>query len=236
MTDEVMIAARFNGPPASGNGGYACGLAAAAIGPSALVRLSLPPPLEVPLTRHRDADGSVRLMRGDATVAAGRPASPAVDIPATPTLAVATRAEANFVGRDSEHHAFPTCFVCGPKRLADGLRVFPGPVGHDGVLACSWHPGHEFAEDGVVDPVFTWAALDCPSGFACMPPGSETVLACMTATLQAPAYADHAYIVTAWPISSEGRKHRAGSAIHDASGTPVAFAEALWITLRGDSP
>ncbi|MDQ6822577.1 MAG: hypothetical protein M3076_19960 [Actinomycetota bacterium] len=91
MTDEIMIAARFNGPPTSGNGGYACGLVSAAIGPSALVRLSLPPPLDVQLTRHRDADGSVRLMQGDATVAAGRPASPAVDIPATPTLAVATR-------------------------------------------------------------------------------------------------------------------------------------------------
>ncbi|MDQ6822578.1 MAG: hypothetical protein M3076_19965 [Actinomycetota bacterium] len=58
----------------------------------------------------------------------------------------------------------------------------------------------------------------------------------MTATLQAPAHADRAYIVTAWPISSEGRKHRAGSAIHDTGGKPVAFAEALWITLRGDAP
>ncbi|MEV4624044.1 hypothetical protein AB0J74_35700, partial [Asanoa sp. NPDC049573] len=25
-------------------------------------------------------------------------------------------------------HPFPTCYVCGPER-ADGLRIFPGPVG-----------------------------------------------------------------------------------------------------------
>jgi hypothetical protein len=44
-----------------------------------------------------------------------------------------------------------------------------------------------------------------------------------------------AYVVTAWPIGSEGRKHRAGSAIHDAGGRRIAVAEALWITLRDEA-
>ena len=69
MTDVVTIPARFNGPPGSANGGYACGLVAAAIGPAATVRLLSPPPLDVPLERRREADGAVRLLAGDVAVA-----------------------------------------------------------------------------------------------------------------------------------------------------------------------
>ena len=230
MTDTVTIAGRFNGPPGSGNGGYACGLVAAAIGPGAQVSLFLPPPLDVPLARQSADDGSVRLLAGDATVAEGHPGRPGAATPAPPSLAVATRAAQGFAGRDN--HPFPTCYVCGPAREADGLRVFPGPVGDDGMLACAWLPGAELGQDGVVEPIYVWAALDCPSGFACIPPGSRTVLARMTAMIEAPVHTGEAYIVTAWPIGNEGRKHRAGSAIHDAAGRRIALAEALWITLR----
>ncbi len=235
LVDEVTIAARFNGPPTSANGGYACGVLAAAIGPSARVRLSQPPPLEVPMTRGREEDGAVRLLHGDVTVAEAHPARPAVDVPETPTLAVATRAAQSFAGRCPEHHPFPTCFVCGPQRAADGLGIFPGPAGKDGLLAAPWIPKADLAADGVVDPLFVWAALDCPSGFACAPSGTQTVLASMAAALEEPLYPDRAYIVTAWPIASEGRKHRAGSAIHEQGGRRVAVAEALWITIRNDS-
>ena len=233
--DEVSIPRRFNGPPDSANGGYACGLVASAIGPSVSVRLLAPPPLEVPMTRRRDEDGTVRLLHGDTTVAEGRPALPTVEVPATPPLAVAERAARSFAGRHPEQHSFPTCFVCGPEREADGLRVFPGPVGDDGLLACPWLPGADLATDGSVDPLFVWAALDCPSGFACMPLGTRTVLASMTAALEAPVRPDRAYVVTAWRTESEGRKHRAGAAIHDQDGHRVAVAEALWITIREDS-
>ena len=237
MTDTVTIAGRFNGPPGSGNGGYACGLVAAAIGPAAQVSLFLPPPLDVPLARQRAEDGTVRLLVGDATVAEGRPGHPGAVSPAPPSLDVATRATQDFIWRDPDEHPFPTCYVCGPLREADGLRVFPGPVGDDGMLACAWHPGAELVQDGVVvDPIFVWAALDCPSGFACIPPGSRTVLARMTAMIEATVHPGEAYIVTAWPIGSEGRKHRAGSAIHDADGRRIAVAEALWITLRDEAP
>jgi hypothetical protein len=232
LNDQVTIPARFNGPPTSANGGYACGLLASAIGPSVRVRLSAPPPLDVPMTRRREEDGAVRLLRGEVTVAEGHSARLTIDVPETPTLAVATRAAQSFAGQRPEHHAFPTCFVCGPQREADGLCIFPGPAGDDGLLVAPWLPNAELAADGFVDPLFVWAALDCPSGFACMPLGTRTVLASMTATLVASVYPDRAYIVTAWPIASEGRKHRAGSAIHEQDGRRVAVAEALWITLR----
>lgn len=81
-------------------------------------------------------------------------------------------------------------------------------------------------------PLFVWVALDCPSGFAGAPPGTRTVLASMTAELEASVYPDHANIVTAWPIAGKRRKHRAASAIHDQGGGRVAVAETLWITIR----
>jgi hypothetical protein len=126
---------------------------------------------------------------------------------------------------------YPTCFVCGPLR-DDGLFIFPGPTGDDGLLASPWLPTEHLASDGVVDPLFVWCALDCPSGFACIPLGARTLLATMTATIHASVRPGNAYIVTGWPIASEGRKHRAGSAIHDSGGRRVAVAESLWITLR----
>jgi hypothetical protein len=232
MIDQVTIPGRFNGPPASANGGYACGLVAEAVGSSATVRLAQPPPLDMPLTRRRDETGTVHLLHGRSMLAEGRAARPSDAVPAPPSFAEATRAAHAFPGRRTGRHPFPGCFVCGPLREADGLRVFPGPAGADGLLAAPWTPAEELATDGIVDPVFVWAALDCPSGFACMPPGSQTVLATMTASLEAPVHAGRPYVVTAWRIASEGRKHRAGSAIHDEDGRRVAFAEALWITLK----
>lgn len=233
MTETVTIPSRFNGPPGSGNGGYVCGLVAAAIGPSASVRLSAPPPLDTPLDRTRDDDGVVRLHQGGETIAAGHVARPAAIAPPAPTSRTAALAATAYAGRDPERHPFPTCFVCGPLR-DDGLRIFPGPVNGDGVLACVWRPTHDLATaDGTIDPRFVWAALDCPSGFACMPPGSTTVLATMTASLEAPVEPGREYVITAWPIASEGRKHHGGATITDAHGDRVATAEALWITLRG---
>src|SRR4051794_34192728 len=223
---QVTIPARFNGPPGSANGGYTCGLVAAAIGPGANVRLLHPPPLDVPL--ELDGDGVLRLRAGETIIAEGREARPAVDAPSAPDAAAAARAAEAYPGRDPRRHPFPRCFVCGPLRR-DGLHLSPGPTGDDGVLACPWRPAAELATDGAVDPRFVWAALDCPSGFACIPPGTLTVLASMTAAVEAPVEPEHDYIVVGWPISSEGRKHRAGSAIFDAHGARLALAEALWI-------
>jgi hypothetical protein len=236
VSDEVTIPARFNGPPGSANGGYACGLLAAAIGSDAHVRLSQPPPLDVPMSRRREDDGTVRLLRGEETVAVGSSAIPTVDVPEAPALDVVTSASRSSAARDPERHVFPTCFVCGPEREADGLCIFPGRVGDDGLLAAPWHPTRDLAPAGHVEPLFVWAALDCPSGFACIPPGTQTVLASMTASLGPAVYPDRPYVVSAWPIASEGRKHRAGAAIHEADGRLVAAAEALWITLREDRP
>jgi hypothetical protein len=232
MTDQVTIPARFNGPPGSGNGGYACGLVADAIGAAAAVRLTAPPPLETGMARVHDEDGVVRLTHGEVVVAEGRPGLPAVEAPVPPAWQEAERAPLGYRGRDPQDHPFPTCFVCGPEREEDGLRIFPGPAGGSGLLACTWTPTADLATDGVVEPALVWAAMDCPSGFACMPPDTLTVLASMTAQVEAPVHAGRDYIVSAWPVASDGRKHSAGAALHERDGQRVALAEALWITPR----
>jgi hypothetical protein len=222
LSKSVTIAERFNGPPATGNGGYVCGLVSTQVGTSAQVSLFLPPPLGVPLTLQRTVDDEVRLLDGDAVLAAGRHATPTVSLPSPPSLEEAREAATHFEGLDPAQHAFPTCFVCGPSH-PDGMRVFPGP--HEGGLACTWTPVSP-------DPIFVWAALDCPSGFACIPSGSASVLASMTALVPGPVEVGREYVISAWEISSEGRKHRGASALFDADGAVVAYAEALWITLR----
>ena len=45
----MIIPARFNGPPGSADGGYACGLVSEALGGGFEVTLLLPPPLETEL-------------------------------------------------------------------------------------------------------------------------------------------------------------------------------------------
>ena len=232
MTTTELIPARFNGPPESANGGYTAGRLAEAIGNSAMVRLLQPPPLDVPLVRRRDPDGVVRLLDGADVVAEGRPGRPSEALPAPPELSVAAMATQGFAGHHPGLHPFPGCFVCGTQRHADGLQIHPGPVNDNGVLASPWVPTDDLVIDGLVAPRFVWAALDCPSGFAVMPPGRKSVLASMTARLEAPVGAGRSYVITAWPMASEGRKHWAGSALHDQDGRRIAVADALWITLR----
>ena len=50
MSETLTIPARFNGPPASANGGYTCGLVAGLVGAEDVsVSLRLPPPISKPL-------------------------------------------------------------------------------------------------------------------------------------------------------------------------------------------
>jgi hypothetical protein len=245
---EVTIAARFNGPVGIANGGIACGVVAQAVGRSASVNLFLPPPLDTPLTVQTLDDDGVRLLDGEAIVAQGRPAppfppqpgppapgvlsfAPAVHTPPPPSVVEARRAGQRFA---FDPHPVPSCFVCGLRE--DGMQIQPGPVAGGEALACLWRPGEDLAHDGLVDELFVWAVLDCPSGFACMPPGEPSLLAAMTATLEGPVRPGRDYVVSAWPISHDGRKHRGGSAIYDAAGARVAIAEALWIQPRARTP
>src|SRR5262245_18696214 len=166
MRSRVVIPARFNGPPASGNGGYSWGVLAAFIGDGEEVRLRTPPPLdrELSVEVEEGADGRrFKLMDGESLVATGRAAEPDVSCPEPPSVALARAAEAAYIGL--QNHPFPTCFVCGPdRREGDGLRLFTGQVEGRSIVASAWTPTASMgAEGGAVDGAIVWSALDCPT-------------------------------------------------------------------------
>ncbi len=117
------------------------------------------------------------------------------------------------------------------------MRIFPGPM-HDKAhrVAATWTPDETVAdEDGLVRPEFLWAALDCPGYFAAEDRAGLALLGRMSAVIHRRVHAGEPLVVTGWPIDSEGRKHRVGSALHDADGKLVAAAKATWITLNEGS-
>jgi hypothetical protein len=236
--EHARIARRFNGPPDSAQGGYACGLVAARVrAPVATVSLRRPPPLERELDFRGGADGAVALLDGEEVVADGGPAALELQAPAPVDFAVADAAsEANpWVSK----HPFPTCFGCGPERDdRDALRLILGRIPGRDVLADTWSPDPSLADErGRVTPLFVWAALDCPTGAAAIDPNrGPHVLARLTAEPScAPITAGEPHVVVAWLIERDGRKSRGGAAIYDADERLCAIAEGLWIQLRDPS-
>lgn len=236
---RVSIPARFNGPPESSNGGYACGLVARLLRAEAAdVALRSPPPLDRPLTvEGGPGEGEVRLLDGGTLVADGRAIrSLELSVPDAVPVSVAREASRSFPWY--EGHPFPTCFVCGPRREAgDGLRVFAGRAPDHDVYACPWLPADEWEEDGRVAGEIVWAALDCPSAVAAAAPAGHdapaAVLARLAASLDAPVRACEPHVVISWSLGREGRKRSAGSAIVGPTGDVLARARALWIEVRG---
>jgi acyl-coenzyme A thioesterase PaaI-like protein len=227
----IRIERRFRGPPLTGNGGL---VAAALGGTNCTVTLKAPPPLDRDLTLTAE-DAVATLSEDDRIVVTAAREPVDIEVPAPPSLQAAREAEPRFTGLSN--HLFPGCFVCGPDREpGEGMRIFPGPLG-DGAMqvAATWSPDEGLAGgDGVVRPEFVWAALDCPGYFAAEDKAGLALLGRMSATIHRPVRAGEQFVVTGWPIESDGRKHRVGSALHDADGKLVAAATATWITLRQD--
>lgn len=228
----LTIDSRFNGPPASGNGGYVCGLLAREIDGPAEAALRVPPPLNKPLTLTRDGE-RVLLRDGDTLIGEARPTTLDVKAEPAPSLVEACDAAKRYAGL---HHAFPTCFVCGASRPKhDGLDIFTGNLSDRDMVACTWSPAADLADaDGRVAPEFIHAALDCP-GYWALPGAGQVVavLARFSVSIDAPPpRVGEELIVAAWHLSSDGRKHKAASALYDANGAVLARAEALWIELK----
>jgi len=224
----VRIPARFNGPPGSANGGYTCGLVAGLLSGEAEVTLRVPPPLERELEVVR-ANGRVELRDGQTLVAEGQRTSVEVDVPPPVSVAEAEAASTRYAG--FAHHAYPTCFTCGPKR-EDGLGIYAGAVaGRDGVVAATWTPAAEPA------PEVVWAALDCPSGWAVDDFQREGVLlGRMAARVDRLPVPGEPHVVLGWRISEEGRKRYAGSALLTADGEVLARSRSTWIVPTKAAP
>lgn len=213
----MIIPARFNGPPGSGNGGYAAGVFAG--GADCEVTLRMPPPLDTPLSV---ADGQVHTPDGT-LVAQLRPAG-TVDT-AVPPIGYAAAVDAATGYAGFTHHPFPTCYVCGPER-ADGLRVFPGRVADDSTAA-PWTVPDD------VSPAMVWAALDCPGGWAVITPGRPYVLGRIAVLLRRMPGPGAGCVLRGALAAIEGRKALVHSTLYGPDGAELARARATWIAVAG---
>jgi hypothetical protein len=235
---EVVVGRRFNGPPASANGGYLAGLLAqhadATSGGAVVVTLRLPPPLEVPLrvVPAADAPAGVRLLHGEALVAEAGPAVLGDPVTEPVDFAAAGAASGRYAG--FAHSPFPGCFTCGPAREpGDGLRLFAGPLdGRDGVTAGPWVPDASLAgPDGTVRPEIAWAALDCPGAWTLDLTGRPVVLGRMAARIDRLPRVGDRYTVTGRRLRLDGRKAFTATGLYDADGELLARAEQVWISI-----
>ncbi len=225
----VRVERRFRGPARSGNGGYVAGLAGTALAGVIAdelvpqVTLRVPPPMEIDLELDVSPEGA-QLRNGEQLVAGAVPVP--ADFLADATIEPisfeeARKAEAGY--RGLAKHPFPGCFVCGPENPT-GLQLKPGPLG-DGRTACTWTPAADLASD----PVFLWAALDCPSGWAIDLEGRPSVLGQLTACIDAQPQPGEECVVLGQLLEMDGRKTLTASTLYDSDGRVLARARATWI-------
>ncbi|MFY1668389.1 hypothetical protein ACN27G_00255 [Plantactinospora sp. WMMB334] len=211
----MLIPARFNGPPGSGNGGYSAGLFAH--GGTSEVTLRMPPPLDTPLSlldcQVRTGDGSVV-----AEVTPGAEVETAVPPIGYAEAVEAAKAYAGFIA-----HPFPTCYVCGPDR-SDGLGIFPGRLA-DGSTAAPWSVPPD------VSPATVWAALDCPGGWAVIGADRPYVLGRIAVRLDRLPAPGERCVLRGALAAAEGRKALVHTTLYAPDGAELARARATWIAL-----
>jgi hypothetical protein len=200
---------------------------------AAEVSLRRPVPLGSPLAVVCDSAESVRLLDGGALVAEGHSVRELdVEVPAPVSLMEARLAATRYKGPAAGR--FCRCFVCGRAR-EDAFGVFAREVAHRELVASPWTPPAWAADAaGLVRSEFVWAVLDCPTYFALLMTGELpiSILARLTARLDAPVVAGVEHVVIAWPLEIDGRKRHAGAAVLSADGHPLAVARALLIEPR----
>jgi hypothetical protein len=238
MIDRLTIDPRYNGPNTSGNGGWVAGSLARLLGTGPVsVSLRAPAPLAAPMRVRWRADGTVALENDGVLVAEGGRSELELDVPQAPDPdeAEAAGALAQKVSAQGVNGPYTHCFSCGFAR-SDGLRIVPGPVGENGIVATTWTPPSFVADaSGQLCVEAAWAALDCSAGFAWMRRlAAETAIitARMTAVIDQPLRIGHRYTVIGWPIAQDGRKLHAGTAIFDAAGKVQARSRQLWLIQR----
>lgn len=201
------------------------------------VKLLRPPPLEVPLLVGASTEPSNPCI--DLTDSAGALIATAREVPALvaplptpPSLAEAVRAADRYL--TGSKRAYSGCFVCGPDLPNnESMQIFAGARSADPAefagVATPWTPQEWCATEGIVAPEFVWAALDCPGYFAIRRDGAQMLLATLTVNILRRPQVGVTCIVSGWHLSSKGRKHEAGTALHAIDGGLLARAQALWI-------
>jgi hypothetical protein len=230
---SIVVPERCAGPPAMGHGGYVAGLFLRHLDGAVQVTLRRPTPLGVELQLAEAEDGRWTLRNGEDTIAEAERTTLELDVLAPPTVEAARAAEAGSPSRWDERGVHPICLGCGLARDDElGLEIAVGPLEVGGVeqVAAAWRPAtHHLGSDGLVDPQWVLAALDCPGAMAFIARGVRAgLLGRIVFEQHAPVPAGDDLVVTGWQIDQDGRKKFAGTALFDAGGTVLAAARATW--------
>ena len=220
--DVLIVDARHNGPPGSGNGGWTAGLIAAHLRHTVPeVTLLKPPPLDTPLNVLPTEEGLRVTSPDDTVVATARRRADDIVAVAAASYEEALAATNRYPGHGRHH--FPTCFVCGPQR-PDGLRIFPGRL-DDGRTAAIFTTPH------AIDPVMVWAALDCPGGWTVIEGDLPWVLGRFAVALDDLPTAGEECVVVGEAVRREGRKAMVRTTLYAPDQQVLARGEVTWIQL-----
>ena len=202
-TTRVVLERRYNGPPETANGGYACGVVARHVDGPAHVSLRRPVPLgsaaraRAPRRRPRHPARRGHPDRG------GRPGAAA----GRARAAVPARPRGGARGRRARPAGWPAafgrCWVCSPRE--DGLGVLFGPLPRArSMTGAVLHAG----DGGTLAPEVVWAALDCPS-YTPAAVGQRRARACSRACT--PSCSSRSRPASRWPSSAGRSAARAAS-------------------------
>jgi hypothetical protein len=228
---DVVIDARFTGPPQIANGGYACAVVAAGVDGPAEVTLHRPVPVARPLMLSTHGR-QVTLHGPDGQLLVEAAPIDSLDITAPPPVSVADASAAmdRCPAHDLGERMFP-CFVCSPNR-ADGLGVFPGPVTDRDLAAALWTPDAAMAAgDGRMPAELTWAVLDCTGSWAAVlrhDPALALLGQMSTDLVDAPR-AGQTYVTVGRAGPRDGRRLPATAALFTRDGELLASARLLCI-------
>ncbi len=245
---EILVPHRFRGPPSSGNGGWSAGALAAVTveradhagpWPAITVALHQPPPLDTELPVSTEDGWTLATYAGGIVGRARVADQELTEVPAV-SADDAWATTSDYRGFGS--HPFPSCFTCGTGREeGDGLRIFPGDVPGDELgrvaapwtphpsVAEDWHSYQEAAQDASV-PV-TWAALDCVGGWSTDIEERAMVLGTITLRLDSLPRIGEEHVLVGASRCGLGRKTFTAATLYDSSGSVVATAEHVWITV-----
>jgi hypothetical protein len=147
--------------------------------------------------------------------------------------------------------------VCSPLRSEEnGLRVFCGPLSEvvapepsidwpteieKNLVATVWRPSDKCCNnEGNIDNIYVWSALDCPGAYAIKAAEADAglqLLGTCSGSIKTPLKPNEDYVISSWKISpNSGRKRFMGVAIHDCAGELMACAKQIWFDMGSTLP
>ncbi len=230
MSESLVVDGRFCGIVGRGQGGYLAGLVAGMLAEPVQIDFRNAIPLDVALDVEQRND-VIQVKHDEKVIVERRPGASPERTPEAVDFKTALAGRST--GEAGAREVVSDCFSCGTR--PDTLRVHAGPIG-DGRYATPYTPQAWTSPNGVVEPPFVWAPLDCASGWGVTwePPHPIAVTATLTTEILEAVEPGRDYVVVAETEEMwRTRRRMAWAAMYTTTGDLVARAESLWISLEG---